>query len=78
MSLTLAHYRLPIASAPLIGHLRVVIDRNGKIYLDGSRIRDTAPSGEFLVITLQNEQVYYVKSSEYASLGARYRGGRKK
>ncbi|HMO58483.1 MAG TPA: hypothetical protein PKA05_10630 [Roseiflexaceae bacterium] len=73
MQISLAHYRLPIATAPLIGRLRVVVDRNRQIYLDGNRVISCVPSGEFLVLTLQNQSVYYVRAHEYDSLPEAYR-----
>jgi hypothetical protein len=69
-NLTLAIYRLPIATATRVGHLRVVIDRNRQVYLAGSKVVSAAPSGEFLVLTLANEQVYYVKARDYHDLQA--------
>jgi hypothetical protein len=70
MSKTLSIYRLPIPRAARIGAVRVVIDRNQKVYVDGSRVEATAPSGEFLILTLANEQMYYVKADEYAQARA--------
>ena len=66
--LTLPFYRLPTANATQIGHVRVVVDRNQQVYLAGSRVVSAAPSGGFLVLTLADEQVYYVKSTDYESL----------
>ena len=66
--MTLPFYRLPTRTATQIGTVRVVIDRNQQAYIDGSRVVSAAPSGDFTVLTLADEQVYYVKSSEYQGL----------
>ena len=67
---TLAFYRLPTPSATLVGRLRAVVDRNQQVYLAGSKVVSAAPSGEFLVLTLANDQVYYVKARDYQELQA--------
>lgn len=61
-------YRLPIANASRVGRVRVVKDRNGVCYVNGSRVQNEEASGVFLVLTLANEQSYYVKSEEYRTL----------
>ncbi|HJZ46593.1 MAG TPA: hypothetical protein VKE41_05485 [Roseiflexaceae bacterium] len=66
--LSLSIYRLPTARAARIGAVRVVLDRNQQIYVAGSRVASAAPSGDFLILTLANDQVYYVKADEYARL----------
>ena len=58
MSATLAIYRLPTIRAAPIGHVRVVMDRNHQIYIQGSRLTATAPSGDFLILKLAGEQAY--------------------
>jgi hypothetical protein len=67
---TLAIYRLPTARATPIGHVRVVLDRHQRIYVHGSRVHATSPSGDFLILTLANEQVYYVKAEDYQRIQA--------
>jgi hypothetical protein len=67
-STTLAIYRLPTARAAEVGHVRVVVDRHQQRYVDGSRVVTAAPSGDFLILTLANEQVYYVKARDYQRL----------
>ena len=62
---SLSIYRLPTARAARIGAVRVVLDRNHQVYVAGSRVAATAPSGDFLILTLANDQVYYVKAAEY-------------
>ena len=64
-STTLAIYRLPTARAAEVGHVRVVIDRYQQRYVEGSRVVTAAPSGDFLILKLANEQVYYVKAKDY-------------
>jgi hypothetical protein len=67
---SLSIYRLPTPRAARIGAVRVVIDRNGQIYVAGSRVESMVPSGDFLILTLANEQTYYVKAAEYARASA--------
>lgn len=76
--MTLAIYRLPTLKAAQIGHVRVVIDRNRQVYLAGSRVVAATPSGDFLIVTLANDQVYYVRARDYAEVQAsgRARGER--
>ena len=62
---TLPIYRLPVASTTQIGQVRIVIDRNQQAYVDGSKVLSANPSGPFLILTLANQQVYYVKADEY-------------
>jgi hypothetical protein len=50
--------------------VRVVTDRNGQVYVAGSRVASTTPSGDFLILTLANDQMYYVKTDEYAQASA--------
>jgi hypothetical protein len=66
--MTLPIYRLPVPTTTQIGSVRVVIDRNQQVYVAGSRVVSAAPSGDFMVLTLADEQVYYVKSIEYQAL----------
>ena len=73
--ISLSIYRLPTPRAARIGAARMVIDRNQQVYLAGGRVETTAPSGEFLIVTLTNGQMYYVKADEYAQ--ARASSGRK-
>ena len=68
--ISLSIYRLPTPRAARIGAARMVIDRNQQVYLAGSRVEATAPSGEFLIVTLSNGQAYYVKADEYAQARA--------
>ena len=74
--LSLAIYRLPTARATQVGAMRVVVDRNQQLYLDGSKVVTADPSGDFLILTLANNQVYYVKALDYAQLrsGRRTKG----
>jgi hypothetical protein len=64
--ISLSIYRLPTPRAARIGAVRVVLDRNQQMYIAGSRVESTAPSGEFLILTLANDQMFYVKADEYA------------
>jgi hypothetical protein len=65
---TLAFYRLPILTATQIGRVRVVIDRNRQVYVAGSKVVSATASGDFLILTLANDQVYYVKARDYQAL----------
>ena len=65
---TLACYRLPVSTSTQIGHVRVVIDRRQQVYVNSSKVISTSPSGDFLVLTLANDQVYYVKVSDFDAL----------
>jgi hypothetical protein len=67
---SLSIYRLPTARAARIGAVRIVLDRNQQVYVAGSRVASVAPSGDFLILTLANDQVYYVKADEYAQAKA--------
>ena len=67
---TLACYRLPVSTSTQIGHVRVVFDRRQQAYVNGSKVTSANPSGEFLVLTLANDQVYYVKMSDFDALRA--------
>jgi hypothetical protein len=66
--LFLAIYRLPTARATQVGAMRVVVDRHQQLYMDGSKVVTADPSGDFLILTLANGQVYYVKAREYEQL----------
>jgi len=68
--LSLSIYRLPTPRAARIGAVRVVLDRNQQVYVAGSRVESAAPSGDFLILTLANDQMYYVKADEYAQARA--------
>lgn len=61
-------YRLPLATATQVGRVRVVVDRNQRVYIAGSAVVTAVPSGDFLILTLANDQVYYVKARDYQML----------
>lgn len=65
---TLPIYRLPTKPAAQVGRVRVVIDRNGRAYIDGSKVISAEPSGDFLVLTLASGASYFVKATEYEPL----------
>jgi hypothetical protein len=67
---TLAFYRLPIPQTTQIGHIRVVFDRHRQAYVAGIKVVSASPSGDFLILTLANNQVYYVKTSDFQALQA--------
>jgi hypothetical protein len=66
--LSLPIYRLPTPRATQIGTVRVVLDRHQQVYIKGSKVVTAVPSGDFLIVTLANGQVYYVKALEYERL----------
>ncbi len=65
---TVPIYRLPIPSASRVGHIRVVTDRNGVRYVNGSRVQSEELTGIFLLLKLANQQSYCVKAEEYKRL----------
>ena len=71
--LSLAIYRLPTARSTQIGSVRVVVDRNKQVYIKESKVVSTAPNGDFLILTLANGEVYYVKAVDYEQLRANRR-----
>jgi len=68
--ISLSIYRLPTPRAARIGAVRLVMDRNQQVYVAGSRVESTAPSGDFLILMLANNHAYYVKADEYAQARA--------
>jgi hypothetical protein len=64
----LAAYRLPIPSATRVGAVRIVTDRNGQHYADGSKIIETITSGIHTTIKLANGRSYYVLTKDYLQL----------
>jgi hypothetical protein len=64
----IALYRLPITTAQRVGHARAVVDRNKRLYLNGSRVEKVEPSGAFSILTAADGAVYYVKSTDYEQL----------
>jgi hypothetical protein len=62
---TIPFYRLPITTATQIGRVRIVVDRNKQVYIAGSKVVSADPSADFLILTLANDQVYYVKARAY-------------
>lgn len=62
-------YRLPIATATRVGMVHVITDRNKQHYVNGSKVVTAVPSGDFQILTLTDDKVYYVKTVEYEQLG---------
>ncbi len=60
----LAAYRLPTASATKIGSVRIVKDRNGKVYADGSKVISANVAGEHTVLELADGRNFYVLTSD--------------
>ncbi|MBK9942773.1 MAG: hypothetical protein IPP13_14265 [Kouleothrix sp.] len=59
-----AFYRLPIASSAKIGQIRIVKDRNGVCYADGSKVLSANITGAHSVLTLADGRNYYVLTAE--------------
>ena len=62
---TLPIYRLPLPTATRVGQVRVVIDRNNQRYINNSKVISAVQSGDFSILTLANDTVYYVKTKDY-------------
>ena len=60
----LATYRLPTASATKIGSVRIVKDRNGKIYADGGKVLSANTAGAHTVLELADGRSFYVLTSD--------------
>ena len=60
----LSIYRLPTASATRIGSVRIVKDRNGKIYADGAKVITANTSGEHTVLEVADGRSYYVLTTD--------------
>jgi hypothetical protein len=65
---TLPIYRLPIPTATRVGMVRVVVDRNNQRYVNDSKVVSAVQRGDFSILTLANDAVYYVKTNEYEQL----------
>jgi|GEM_PF-1249565 hypothetical protein len=74
----LACYRLPVATSTQVGHVRVVFDRNQQAYLADSKVVSAVPSGDFLVLTAANDQVYYVKRDQFLALQSAPKPGKRR
>lgn len=61
-------YRLPIKSATRIGTVRVVIDRHGQWYVDGSKVIEVVTGATHTTIKLANGRDFYVLTKEYETL----------
>lgn len=66
--LSLAIFRVPAENATQVGQVKVVRDRNGQLYLAGSRVVDATETGAFLSLTLANGSQYFVRTSDYDAL----------
>jgi hypothetical protein len=64
----LAIFRLPIPQAAQIGHVRVVTDRNGQHYVDGSKVVQTAVTGIHTALTLADGRSIFVLTKAFRSL----------
>lgn len=61
-------YRLPIATANRVGQARVVTDRHGTHYINGSRLASATPSGDFVILETERGETLYVRASDFAQL----------
>lgn len=60
----ISFYRLPTASAVKIGQIRVVKDRNGVCYADGSKVVSSSVTGAHSVLQLADGRDFYVLTAE--------------
>jgi hypothetical protein len=65
---TLPIYRLPLPTSTRVGQVRVVIDRNNQHYINDRKVISAVQSGDFSILTLANDAVYYVKTKDYEQL----------
>ncbi|HNP87859.1 MAG: hypothetical protein JST60_07970 [Chloroflexi bacterium SZAS-1] len=60
----ISFYRLPTTSAVRLGQIRIVRDRNGVYYADGSKVVETTITGGHSVLTLADGRNFYVLTRE--------------
>jgi hypothetical protein len=60
----LATYRLPTASATKIGSVRIVKDRNGKVYADRNKVVSATVAGAHTILELADGRNFYVLTSD--------------
>ena len=60
----LATYRLPSASSTKIGNVRIVKDRNGKVYADGTKVVSATVVGAHTRLEVANGRTFYVLTSD--------------
>ena len=56
--------RMPSASSTKIGSVRIVKDRNGKVYADGTKVVSTTVAGAHTVLELVDGRNFYVLTSD--------------
>ncbi len=57
-------YRLPVPKATRVGEIRIVKDRNGKLYIDGAPITESSVTGMFTQLTNAAGATFFVKTEE--------------
>jgi hypothetical protein len=60
----LATYRLPSANITKIGSVRIVKDRNGKVYADGTKVVSATVVGAHTMLEVADGRTFYVLTSE--------------
>jgi hypothetical protein len=60
----LATYRMPTASSTKIGSVRIVKDRNGKVYADGTKVVSATVTGVHTLLELADRRTFYVLTSD--------------
>lgn len=65
----LAIFRLPIPQAAQIGHVRIVTDRHGQHYADGSKVVQTSVTGIHTALTLADGRAIFVLTKDLRKLG---------
>lgn len=61
-------YRLPMQPRQRVGQLLVKKDRNGKLYIEGTRVEEMTPAGEYQILSMPNGKKYYVLQSDLDQL----------
>jgi hypothetical protein len=61
-------YRLPIPTANRVGQVRVVTDRNGQHYINGSKLASSTVSGDYHILTVESGESFYVKTADFRKL----------
>jgi hypothetical protein len=64
-------YRLPLSPGQRVGSIRVVKDRNHRVYIDGHKIASSVQSGDFLVLTLDDGRIFNVLAADLVKVRPR-------
>jgi hypothetical protein len=64
----IAIYRVPTPRAARVGQVRVIKDRNNRLYVEGSKISNTNEIGDYTALNLADGRVYYVRTDDFQQL----------